>query len=106
MVMTMNSPKNKTNLDIRNKPLPIYKNMDNSMNSLVLRGQEKINTNIQPPTRVTQILPSITPTLTIIQPTSNIIPPGTSRSTQPYMYSMLSSVQTGNIHCGACGGST
>lgn len=104
MVMTMNKLKNKVTLDTNTKPLPTYKVMDNSMNSLTLRARERINTNINHPMRVTQILPSITPTRNIV--TTNSITPLIALPTpQPYMYNMLSTIHAGSMNCGSCGGS-
>lgn len=45
LVLTMKRTQNMKNLDIINKPLPIYKNMDNSMNNLLLRGKVTTNKN-------------------------------------------------------------
>lgn len=88
--MRMKTPQNKYNLDINAKPLPSYKNMDNSMNSLTLRARERINTNINPPQFTTDILPSTTDTPVI--------------TTQNFMYGMLSNIQK-NRNCSSCGGS-
>ena len=97
MVMIMNKSKNKVNLDTNTKPIPSYKIMDNSMNSLTLRARERINTNIIPPVFITDILPSITDT-------PSITPAIQSQSTQNFMYGMLSNIQK-NTNCGSCGGS-
>lgn len=93
----MKRSQNRSNLDT-NKPLPIYKNMDNSMNSLTLNANGSINTNINPRTLATQFLPSIT---TKVQPMVTSI---SQPASQKYMYGMLSNIQN-NISCGSCGGS-
>ena len=94
MVMTMKTPQNKYNLDANIKPLPSYKNMDNSMNSLTLRARERINTNINPPQFITDILPSISEEPSITP----------AITTQNFMYGMLSNIQK-NRNCSSCGGS-
>lgn len=97
MVIIMNNSKNKVNLDTNTKPLPRYKIMDNSMNDRIIKGRERINTNIKPPVFITDILPSITDT-------PSISPAFQSQSTQNFMYGMLSNIQK-NTNCGSCGGS-
>jgi hypothetical protein len=101
MVMTMKRAPNISNLDTTNKPLPVYKTMDNSMNSLTLFARERVNTNINPPKFITQVLPSITtiqPSI-ITSQTSAIIPQ------QSFMYGMLSNIQNSNTNCKSCGNS-
>lgn len=94
--MTMKTSQNKVNLDTINKPLPVYKNMDNSMNSLTLNSLGKINTNLSSPILATHFLPSITQ-----NNTSSIQP---SIQTNRFLYGMLSNIQN-NTNCGSCGGS-
>jgi len=97
--MTMKTSQNKVNLDTINKPLPVYKNMDNSMNSLTLNSLGKINTNLSPPILATHFLPSI------IQTNNSSIQSSIQNSSNSrFLYGMLSNIQN-NTNCGSCNGS-